>query len=92
MGELIPYFKDGGRIYPDNSDLNSITSYGIYSGANLKAMTNCPSDAPSLLFTLIVHGYDGYKRLVQTAISANGYIRSRTYTNTIEGEKWTEWG
>ena len=92
LGGLIPYFPTGGRIYPDETDLDTITTYGMYSGANAKKLINSPSDAPEKLFNLIVNGYDGDKRIVQTLICPSGYIRTRAYTTTLEGVKWTDWG
>ena len=92
LGGLISYFPIGGRIYPDETDLDTITTYGMYSGANAKKLINSPADAPEKLFNLIVNGYDGDKRIIQTLICPSGYIRTRAYTATLEGVKWTDWG
>lgn len=91
MGELLSYFKSGNRIYPDDTDLNTITNYGIYSGANAKTATNSPSDAPANLFMLIVYGYDGPRRVIQALFSVGGYLRTRAYTSSPDGDTWSDW-
>lgn len=85
VGELLSCFVSRGYISLNETDLNTITDYGIYSGANLQLVINGPTGAPTAIYVMLVYGYSGNARLVQTVIT-KGYIRSRTYFN-----EWSEW-
>lgn len=69
-----------------NKDLNNITDSGIFADTNLSEKVNAPSDLPTGLHLLIVHGYQT-NRVVQVIISGQGGIASRYLLD----ETWSKW-
>lgn len=74
---------------PDDADLNSLTSFGIYSGGYCSKLINGPAEAPQTIYMLIVFGYSEI-RVTQLIASANGFIRSRVYLGE-QNPAWSAW-
>lgn len=83
---LLPLFKAKGSI-SDNTDLNSITNYGIYGIGSISSIANKPTSEKEGFALLIVYGHSENQRATQIFItSSNGKIYVRQYDGS-----WGNW-
>ena len=83
---MLNFLKSTEVEISQDTDLDTIRSFGIYSTGSLTYMVNRPSDSNGNRAIIIVFGYMNGARIMQVLIDEKASVSTRFYVGS-----WTAW-
>ena len=83
---MLNFLKSTEVEISQDTDLDTIKSFGIYSTGSLTSMVNRPSDSNGNRAIIIVFGYMNGARIMQVLIDEKASVSTRFYVGS-----WTSW-
>lgn len=83
---MLNFLKSTEVEISQDTDLDTIRSFGIYSTGSLMSMVNRPSDSNGNRAIIIVFGYMNGARVMQVLIDEKASVSTRFYVGS-----WTAW-
>ena len=83
---MLNFLKSTEVEISQDTDLDTIRSFGIYSTGSLMSMVNRPSDSNGNRAIIIVFGYMNGARIMQVLIDEKASVSTRFYVGS-----WTAW-
>ena len=83
---MLNFLKSNEVEISQDTDLDTIKSFGIYSTGSLRSIVNRPSDSNGYRAIIIVFGYMNGARIMQVLIDENSCVSTRFYVSS-----WTAW-